>query len=161
MTTDADFVQPREFWEVLGRQQGQQQNFIYNVAVDLAMAVKKVRQQTYDTFRRIDKHLAEWLEKDTEAMAIADADDEEIPGIVVGGDVTGKAQISGSPMAGGEEEAAVKDTMQKMGGASMSSGSNCKASNASGFHEKLNAVKEHVERGHLFNLVAKGFNNES
>ena len=45
--TDADFVQPREFWEVLGRQEGQQMNFVYNVAVDLSGAVQEVRYQTY------------------------------------------------------------------------------------------------------------------
>jgi catalase len=161
VTTDADFVQPREFWEVLGRQEGQQKNFVYNVAVDLSMAIKEVRYQTYDTFSRIDKHLAEWLEKETEAIVKAGADDEEITGIVVGGDVTGKAQISGSPMADGEEDAAVKDVMQNLDSATLSNGSNSKASNDRDFHKKLNAVKDHVERGHLFNLVAKGFNKEA
>jgi catalase len=161
VTTDADFVQPREFWEVLGRQEGQQKNFVYNVAVDLATAVKEVRYQTYATFSRIDKHLAEWLERETEAMAIVDAKDEEIPGIVVGGDITGKAQLSGDPMADGEEQAAVKDVLQSLNGVSLDDGTKGKATNGGNFHDKLNAVKEHVEKGHLFNLVAKGFNAES
>jgi hypothetical protein len=47
----------------------------------------------------------------TEAMTIVDAKDEEIPGIVVGGDITGKAQLSGDTMADGEEQAAVKDAL--------------------------------------------------
>ena len=45
--TPADFVQPREFWEVLGRESGQQQNLVYNVAIDLYPAVKEIRYQTY------------------------------------------------------------------------------------------------------------------
>lgn len=161
VTTDADFVQPREFWEVLGRQEGQQKNFVYNVAVDLAMAVKEVRYQTYDTFSRIDKDLAEWLKKETETMTIVDAKGEEIPGIVVGGDITRKAQISGDQLADSEEDAAVKEIEENLDGVSLSNGTNGKATSGGNFHEKLNAVKEHVERGHLFNLVAKGFNKDS
>ena len=92
-------------------------------------------------------------------MAKADADDEEILGIVVGrGGVTGKAQVSESPMVDGEEDAAEKDIMQNLDIVTLSNGTNSKASNNGDFHKKLNAVKDHVEREHLFNLVAKGFN---
>lgn len=45
--TDEDFVQPREFWEVLGKQPGQQRNLVYNVAVDLSGAVSRIREETY------------------------------------------------------------------------------------------------------------------
>ncbi|KAL9110161.1 MAG: hypothetical protein Q9227_005221 [Pyrenula ochraceoflavens] len=73
--TDADFEQPRIFWrDVLGRQEGQQANFVHNVAVDL-----------YAVFRKIDQELGEWIERETEAQVKANADMEEIPGVVVGG----------------------------------------------------------------------------
>lgn len=46
--SDEDFVQPREFWEVvLGRQEGQQANLVYNVAADLKGATARVRRETY------------------------------------------------------------------------------------------------------------------
>lgn len=154
-------MQPREFWEVLGRQPGQQKNFVYNVAYDLAMAVKEVRYQTYEKFSKIDKYLGEWVEKETEAMAIIDAKGEEIPGVIVGDGFTGKVQINGQPKVGGGEDAAVKDVSEKLDGASLNNGTNGKANNHEDFYDKLNTVKEHVEKGHLFNLVAKGFNKDS
>jgi catalase len=48
--TDDDFVQPRAAWEALGLQQGQQENFVSNVAGSLSGATSQVRQQTYCKF---------------------------------------------------------------------------------------------------------------
>ena len=95
-------------------------------------------------------------------MAIVDAKDEEIPGIVVGAEITGKARISGDSVADEkEDDAVVKGATDGLNGVGGSNGTNGKAADGGNFHEKLNAVKEHVERGHLFNLVAKGFNKDS
>jgi len=188
--TDADFVQPREFWlNVLGKQQGQQENFVYNVSTNLSGAVKEVRYRAYATFRRIDENLGNWIEKETEAFVNYPPNNgEEIPGIFVGGDITSEAQISGSAMADAEQQAKVKDAeMGKTnpggpikpaktnpGGPNMpvngngipgthqiapiSNGANggVKPEKES-FRERLDSVKDHVERGHLFNIVAKGF----
>ena len=67
-----------------------------------------------------------------------------------------EAQISGSPMADGKEDAAVKDNLDIT---TLRNGTNNEVSTSNGgdFHKKLNAVKDHVKRVHLFNLVAKGF----
>lgn len=45
--TDQDFVQPREVWEMLGHQKGQQENFVFNVACNLYGALKVVRFTSY------------------------------------------------------------------------------------------------------------------
>lgn len=44
---DIDFVQPREFWQMLAQQPGQQEHLINNVATNLSRAVKDIRQRTY------------------------------------------------------------------------------------------------------------------
>ncbi|KAK8098186.1 catalase [Apiospora kogelbergensis] len=92
--TDADFVQPREFWEVLGRTKDQQKNLVYNVAENLSGATQGVRQATYTIFKRIDQKLGEWIEKETESVVKAKSPNE-IPGIVVGGEIVSDEQISG------------------------------------------------------------------
>ncbi|KAK7960659.1 catalase [Apiospora saccharicola] len=51
--TDADFVQPREFWEVLGRNKDQQKNLVYNVAENLSGATQGVQQATYIAARAV------------------------------------------------------------------------------------------------------------
>ncbi|KAK8108965.1 catalase [Apiospora sp. TS-2023a] len=99
--TDADFVQPREFWEVLGRTKDQQKNLVYNVAENLSGATKGVRQATYTIFKRIDRQLGEWVEKETESVVKAKSP-QEIPGVVVGGDIVSGEQISGE---GGKNDA--------------------------------------------------------
>ena len=43
-------MQTREFWEVLGKQPGQQKNFVCNVVYDLATAAKEVRYHAYENF---------------------------------------------------------------------------------------------------------------
>lgn len=69
--TDEDFVQPRALWEVLGRQSGQQDNFVYNVSSHLKDADEKVRRATYEMFRKVDKVLGQRLEEATELAAAA------------------------------------------------------------------------------------------
>ena len=49
--TDADFVQPREFWEVLGKTKDQQKNLVYNVAENLSGVIKAIRIESYGKFK--------------------------------------------------------------------------------------------------------------
>ncbi|KAL1979654.1 hypothetical protein VTN96DRAFT_5399 [Rasamsonia emersonii] len=83
VVTDADFVQPREFWTRLTEEQ--QQHFVYNVAVDLYGAITSVRHAAHAIFSKIDAKLGERIQTETEAMVQANAGMEEIPGVVVGG----------------------------------------------------------------------------
>lgn len=64
--TDLDFEQPRKLWEVLGRQKGQQDNFVSNVSGHLSGARKETRQRTYDMFTRVDKDLGRRIKEATE-----------------------------------------------------------------------------------------------
>lgn len=80
---------------------------------------------------------------------------------MVGGNIIIKAQISGDPIADSEEQAAVKGVLQSLNGASLDNCAEGEATNGGDFHDKLNAVKKHVEKGQLFNLLPKGFNAES
>lgn len=45
--TDSDFVQPRQFCHQLGKTEGQQKTFVYNVAVNLYGAISSVRYASY------------------------------------------------------------------------------------------------------------------
>lgn len=65
--TADDYVQANGLWQVLGRQPGQQENFVGNVAGHLSSAHPRVRKQTYDMFRRVNADLGARLEKATEA----------------------------------------------------------------------------------------------
>ncbi|OAX83414.1 hypothetical protein ACJ72_02234 [Emergomyces africanus] len=67
--TDEDFVQPNALWQVLGRQPGQQENFVKNVSGHLCNAQEKVRQATYVMFTRINPELGKRIEDATEALA--------------------------------------------------------------------------------------------
>jgi catalase len=67
--TDEDFVQATSLWEVLGRQPGQQGNFVHNVASHLNAAEKTVRQRAYAMFSRVDKVLGERIQTATEKAA--------------------------------------------------------------------------------------------
>ncbi|WBW73606.1 catalase [Schizosaccharomyces osmophilus] len=68
--TDVDFEQPRAFWErVLGKQPGQQDNFVKNVAGHLSKAVPVVRQRQYKVFGRVHPELGARIEKSTEEEA--------------------------------------------------------------------------------------------
>ncbi|EEH38992.2 catalase [Paracoccidioides lutzii Pb01] len=66
--TDEDFVQPNGLWQVLGRQPGQQENFVHNVSVHLCGAQEKVRKATYCMFSRINADLGARIEKATERL---------------------------------------------------------------------------------------------
>jgi len=57
--TDDDFVQPKALWEVLGKQPGQQDNFVYNVSGHLCNAKQSVQEKTFEVFGRIDKTLGQ------------------------------------------------------------------------------------------------------
>ncbi|KAI9818678.1 MAG: peroxisomal catalase A [Thelocarpon impressellum] len=65
--TDEDYVQATGLWKVLGKQAGQQDNFVSNVAGHLSGARVEVRRRTYEMFGKVDKSLGARIEKDTEA----------------------------------------------------------------------------------------------
>ncbi|KAI9790425.1 MAG: peroxisomal catalase A [Piccolia ochrophora] len=67
--TDEDFVQPNGLWEVLGKEPGQQDNFVYNVAGHLCAAKPEIRKKTYEMFTRVNKDLGARIEKATEDQA--------------------------------------------------------------------------------------------
>ena len=67
--TEEDFVQPAALWEVLGRQPGQQDNFVGNVAGHLSGAKEAVRRRTYEMFRKINLDLGKRIEAETEKLA--------------------------------------------------------------------------------------------
>ncbi|EEQ92175.1 catalase [Blastomyces dermatitidis ER-3] len=69
--TDEDFVQPNGLWQVLGRQPGQQDNFVKNVAAHLCNAQQRVRKATYGMFTRVNVDLGNRIEKATEALVAA------------------------------------------------------------------------------------------
>jgi catalase len=64
--TDEDFVQANGLWQVLGRQPGQQENFVGNIAGHLSNAQTRVRKATYGMFRRVNADLGARIEKATE-----------------------------------------------------------------------------------------------
>lgn len=64
--TNADFVQARDLWRVLGRQDGQQGNFVANVSGHLCAAKEGVRRKVYAMFGRVDGELGKWIEEKTE-----------------------------------------------------------------------------------------------
>jgi catalase len=68
--TDEDFVQAKGLWDVLGRTEGQQNNFVHNVAVHLFGAVKEVRERTYGMFGRVDADLGRRIERETEKTVL-------------------------------------------------------------------------------------------
>jgi catalase len=66
--TDEDFVQPRAFWEVLGRT-GQQEHWLYNISKHLANARRDIRERQYGVFERVDEELERKVREVTEAVA--------------------------------------------------------------------------------------------
>jgi catalase len=69
--TDEDYVQAKGLWDVLGRQPGQQDNFIGNVAGHLAAAKEDTRKRTYEMFSKVDKELGRRIAEETEKGAPA------------------------------------------------------------------------------------------
>jgi catalase len=74
--TDEDFVQADWLWGVLGRQEGQQRNFVHNVAVHLYGAIQEVRERTYGMFDRINAELGLRVREETEKEAMVLHGDE-------------------------------------------------------------------------------------
>jgi catalase len=68
--TDEDFVQAKWLWDVLGKTEGQQRNFIHNVATHLSGAIKEVRERTYGMFGRVDEELGRKIKEETEIHVI-------------------------------------------------------------------------------------------
>lgn len=64
-----DFVQAKGLWDVLGRQEGQRDNFVHNVAVHLSVAKEHTRKRTYEMFSKVDKELGARIAKETEKLA--------------------------------------------------------------------------------------------
>jgi catalase len=67
--TEDDYVQPKALWEVLGRQEGQQEHLITNVSSHLKNADPAVRERTYAMFSNVDPALGAWLSRATEEAA--------------------------------------------------------------------------------------------
>lgn len=67
--TDEDYVQATGLWKVLGRQKGQQENFITNVSSHLCGADPRVRENSYAMFDRVDRDLGRSIRQSTEERA--------------------------------------------------------------------------------------------
>jgi len=63
--TDEDFVQAKGLWDVMGKQKGQQDNFVYNVSVNLKDAVPHVQGETFKNLSRIDTELGRRIKEQT------------------------------------------------------------------------------------------------
>jgi len=157
--TEDDYVQPREFYNnVLAKQEGQQANLVYNVASDLWAADKRIRYETYDHWRKIDQRLGDWIAQETESLVVANDNNQEIPGIVVGGDILPNAPISG---ATGGEDTVVPEPHSKTNGNGYANGTtNGYKKVVVGSKEFRDNVQKKVTEGHLFNLVAKGLEKQ-
>lgn len=88
------------------------------------------------------------MKEETEKMVKAN-NDQEIPGVVVGGNILPGAPISGT--LGGDTEERLKTTVGSL------SIADPKAGNGDDLHDKISTLKK---EGHLFNLVAKGFQKD-
>ncbi|KAH0614640.1 uncharacterized protein H6S33_000276 [Morchella sextelata] len=69
---DGDYEQANDLWNVLGRTEGAQKNFVHNVSVHLCAARKEVREKTYGMFDKVNKDLGEKIRTATE-MNVPDA----------------------------------------------------------------------------------------
>jgi catalase len=76
--TDEDFVQAGWLWSVLGRTQGQQDNFVHNVAVHLCGAIGEVRERTYGMFERVNAELGQRIRVETEKEVQKGTKDDEV-----------------------------------------------------------------------------------
>jgi len=70
--SDEDYVQAKGLWDVLGRQEGQQDNFVGNVSGHLSAAKEDTRRRTYEMFSKVDKELGRRIEEETEKAAPAE-----------------------------------------------------------------------------------------
>lgn len=69
--TPEDYVQAKGLWDVLGKQPGQQDNLIGNVAGHLSAAKEDTRRRVYEMFGRVDKELGRRIAAETEKLAPA------------------------------------------------------------------------------------------
>ncbi|CAM1500632.1 Fc.00g097940.m01.CDS01 [Cosmosporella sp. VM-42] len=56
---DDDFVQARAFWDVLGKQPGQQEIFVHNLSLHLGDAIHQVQEKTFAMFSRVYPEIGE------------------------------------------------------------------------------------------------------
>ncbi|KAI5782657.1 putative catalase [Geopyxis carbonaria] len=70
---DEDYEQAGDLWKVLGRTQGQQENFVHNVAVHLSGARQEVREATYGMFTKVNQDLGHRIRESTEEEVAKDA----------------------------------------------------------------------------------------
>jgi catalase len=70
--TDEDYVQANGLWEVLGKQPGQQDNYVNNVAGHLSAAKEDTRKRTYEMFTKVNPTLGKRIEEETEKLAPAE-----------------------------------------------------------------------------------------
>ncbi|GKT70148.1 catalase [Colletotrichum tofieldiae] len=56
---DDDFVQARAFWEMLGKQSGEQEALVYNLAQHMRGAAPVVHEKAFKMFARVDEGLGE------------------------------------------------------------------------------------------------------
>lgn len=66
VVTDEDFVQANMLWEMLGKQDGEQEKLVYNVASHLWAAKKEIRERTYDMFGRVNGGVGKKIRAATE-----------------------------------------------------------------------------------------------
>lgn len=59
--TDDDFVQATMFWEMLGKQPGQQEALVGNLVADIGGAIPRIQAATVDMFARVHKDLGKAL----------------------------------------------------------------------------------------------------
>jgi len=69
--TPEDYVQAKGLWDVLGKQPGQQDNFVGNVAGHLSAAKEDTRKRTYEMFSKVDEKLGARIAEETEKLAPA------------------------------------------------------------------------------------------
>lgn len=69
--TNDDFLQAEGLWEVLGKQPGQQDNFVRNIAASLKGALPDVQKETFTMFSRVNQDMGEKIKGATIAAAAA------------------------------------------------------------------------------------------
>ncbi|GMF03814.1 unnamed protein product [Ambrosiozyma monospora] len=65
--SDYDFYQPGRFWEVLGKQKGEQEALVHNVASHVVAADEHIRDRVYAYFSKANKVIGELIKKEVDA----------------------------------------------------------------------------------------------
>jgi len=63
--TDEDFVQAKGLLDVLGKQMGQQENFVYDISVNLKDALPVVQMKKFAMFSHVDSVLGQRIKTAT------------------------------------------------------------------------------------------------